>query len=456
MRRSKHKGAGSAFANAIALIAWVSGVTAGAAEPTWVDARASLSVQTFQQALVPGVPGLVAPIETALPFTLTGYVRFLNVDLPGADDALSGEVAAWARGGPRDGTMVDGDVSSAYAQARFGMFRVKLGRQVALPGAARYVRFDGANLGLTYGMLDVDAYAGLVALPRWNQPRGVWMLGFVGDALEDPRVKEAQNRAGHFTLGARVGLRPLHWIRGSLAFHEQHDAVGASVRVASADLSSEPFTWLAVGGRATLDLRAAAFSEAKVWADLVGWDPGTASIDYAYQSPSLLLPQTSILAAFGGANWHEAGGEVTVRLPGRLRLTGRGAAQLYEGDRPGGRGLGRLRWEPGFEGRWMVLAEGGRVLVSNNGLTQFRLAARLRATKELSAAVDTSLFLYDRPIAGVRESLTGSLTGEWAATRHLRFMVSATALRTPWAAVEFQGLARVVFLWDPVSTGGLP
>lgn len=84
------------------------------------------------------------------------------------------------------------------------------------------------------------------------------------------------------------------------------------------------------------------------------------------------------------------------------------------------------------------------------------LAARLRATRELSVSFDGAVFLYDSPVAGARESITGTLSGEWAATRNLRFLLSGTMMRTPWTAFEMQGLARVVFLLDPVSTGGVP
>ncbi len=428
---------------------------AWAEDPVWVDARAVVTVQSFQQALLPGVPGTTGQVETALPVTTSAFLRFGAVDLPGAPDSVSGEVSAWGRLGPRDNLLADGDVTAAFAQYRRGLFRVKLGRQVTLPGSSRYLRFDGAAAGVSLGAVDVDVYGGFVALPRWNLPRGAYVLGFVGDALKDTRLLEAQARAGQFTLGARVGLRASDWVRAALAFHEQHDAVGVAFRVASADLSVQPLSWLLVGGRASLDLRAMAVSEARVWADITSWKAGSASLDYSYQSPSLLLPQTSVLAAFGGAAWHELGAEVTLRLPSNVTLTGRGAGQRFEGDLLGGRGTVRARWSPGLDGRWLLQAELSRVLVAPSGYTQARASARWRATEAITASVDGAVFFYDRPVRDV--SVTGAGIGsvEWAARPWLRLLLSATALNSPWASFELQGLGRVVVELDPVSTGGL-
>jgi hypothetical protein len=432
--------------------------------PTWVEARATLQAQAFQQAMLPGVPGVIAPVDLALPFTTTGWLRFGGVDL-GSPDTVSGEVSLWGRVGPRDGLLGDGDVTSAWAQYRNGPWRVKLGRQVTWPGSARYVRFDGVSGGATFGVLDVDAYAGFVALPRWSLPRGAWVLGSIGDALEDPRLREAQNRAGQFLLGARAGVRTGSLFRGSLAFHEQHDDVGVAYRVVSADVGSEPVEWLGLGGRAAFDLKSLGFSEARLWADLTGWRFATGSVDYSYQSPALLLPQTSILAAFGGASWHELGAELTVQLPWRLALTGRGAGQLYQGDRPGGRGLARAKWVPDVDERWLIQAEVARVMMGTQGYTQTRLGARWKVMRELNAALDGAVYVYDVPIHNTSTSVTAVASAEYAFRPWLRTLLSVTVMQTPYASFELQGLGRLVVdleptrtdpVTHPLTTGGRP
>ncbi len=421
---------------------------AAADEPVWAEARVDLYAQYFQQALIPGTPEMVGRIQPAFPLSLSGFVRFGAVNLPGADDAVSGELALWGRAGPLDGIQGDGDVTAAWAQYRRGFFRLRLGRQLTLPGSRRYVRFDGATIGATLGVFELDAYGGWVALPRWNQPRGASLLGFVGDGLKDPLLLEAQNRAGQVTFGGRVAVRLPIESRLGLSFHQQHDAVGVASRVVAADFTSQPLRWLGAGARMTFDLQALAVSEAAVWLDVRKLAAVPVAIDYSYQRPSLLLPNTSVLAAFGGAAWHELGAEVTVRALESLQVTGRGAGQLFEGDQPGARAQLQFRWWPGLERRLMVLLEGARVLAPPSGYVQLRAGARLRATQTVTVTLDTALFLYDTPVRGVNSSMTGVASVEWTARPWLRVLLSSTVMRTPWAAFEAQGLARLVVELD--------
>jgi hypothetical protein len=427
-----------------------------AEEPTWVDARVSTFAQYFQQALVPGLPGAVGRVEAAYPLTASAFLRFGGVGLLGTPDAIGGELSGWGSVGPRDGSMGDGDVTTAYGQYRTSRVRVKVGRQVTLPGSSRYVRFDGAAAGVSLGVVELDAYAGWVALPRWNQVRGANLLGFVGDGLKDPLLLEAQSRAGQITAGARAGLRLPGQTRVAVAFHEQRDGVGVAFRSASTDLTAQPLPWLGTGARLTMDLRAFAASEARAWVDLTWFQKAPVAIDYSYQSPALLLPQSSVLAAFGGVAWHELGAEATVRALPSLKVVTRGAGQLFEGARLGGRGQGRVVWTPGIDGRLTVLAELTRLLAQPSGYTELRLAARYRAATTVSTSLDTAVFFYDLPIHGVTTSMTGIASVEWGPRTWLRLMLSATALRSPFAAFEAQGLARAIFELDPISAGGLP
>ncbi len=423
-----------------------------------VDARVSTYAQFFQQALLPGQPGMVGRVEPAFPITLSAFARVTEIALPAQNGVVAGELSAWGSLGQLNGRSADGDVTTVWAQYRdqHNHFRVKLGRQVTLPGSSRYVRFDGASLGLTFGALDFDVYGGWVALPRWNLPRGATVLGFVGDALKDPLLLEAQNRVGQITAGARVSVRLPWQSRVALAFHEQRDQVGTAFRVISVDGTSQPLQWLGVGTRVSVDLLAGQASEARAWADITAFKPLPLSFDYSYQKPSLLLPQTSILAAFGGASWHELGAETTVALAPTLKLTARGAGQLFEGAQLGGRGQLRLKWTPDLDGRWLVLADVTRALVPPSGFTQLRAGARWRAAQTITTSLDASVYFYDVPIHDVSVSMTGVASVEWAPQPWVRAMLSATVLRTPYAAFEAQGMARAVFDLAPTSAGGLP
>lgn len=433
-----------------ALLVLVLGCVARA-EDTFVDARVATYAQLFSQSVQVGRPGAISSTALAYPFTLSAFVRFGNVDLPGAEDSVSGEFAAWGSLGPRDGRSVDADVTSAWVQYRHGAVRLKLGRQVTLPGAARFVRFDGATVAVTAGPAELEAYGGWVALPRWNLSRGATLLGSVQDGLQDPLLLEAQNRVGQFTAGARASVTLPRQSRLSLGFHEQHDQEGVAFRVLSAEGRVQPLSWLNLGARASLDLQRLAVPEARVWADLRWVVP--LSIDYAYQQPSLLLPQTSILAAFGGAAYHEAGAETSIRIIPELRIVARGAGQFYEAQGPGGRGGVSVRWRPGIDGHWLLMAEANRVLAPKNGYTQLRLAGQWRPLPQLAATLDGTTYFYDAAINDVTTSLAGTASVEWRALPQLRVLASTSVFRTPWASVEAQAMLRLVYELDPVSAG---
>jgi hypothetical protein len=309
---------------------------------------------------------------------------------------------------------------------------------------------------VSLGALDIDGYAGWVVLPRWNLARGATLLGFVGDALKDPMMAEAQNRAGQITAGVRFGVRLPASSRAAISFHEQHDNVGTAFRVLSADLGTQPISWLGAGARISLDLQALAVSEARVWVDITALKAAPLAIDYSYQAPALLLPQTSVLAAFGGASWHEVGAETAVRALQSLKVIGRASGQLYEGAQPGARGQVRVQWSPGIDGRLMVLGELTRALIPPSGYSQFRVGGRYRATQTLTTSLDAAVFFYDLPVHGVTNSMTGMASLEWAAQPWLRAMISGTVMRTPYANFEAQALARLVVELDPKSAGGLP
>ncbi|MBK7857872.1 MAG: hypothetical protein IPJ65_04445 [Archangiaceae bacterium] len=424
------------------------------AEPAWVDARVTSTMQLFQQALVPGLPAAVTRVEPAYPFTVSAFTRFGALGSATLGGAFSGELSAWGRLGPLDNRLGDGDLTAAWVQFTRSHWRVRLGRQITLPGSSRYVRFDGATVGLTFDPIDVQVYGGWVALPRWSQVRGAVLAGFATDALVDPALLEAQNRAGQFTYGARLAARlPVGQL--AVGFHEQRDAVGVAYRVVSADGAARPADWLTVGARLTFDLTALAISEARVFADVrTPWLP--LAVDYSYQSPTLLLPSTSVLAAFGGLSWHELGAEATWRALQTLKLVGRAAAQLYEGDRPGGRGGLKLTWAPDVDQRLLLLAEAGRALVPPSGFTFARVGARGRLAETVWLSGDGALYVYDQPIRGHSYSLTGIASVEWAPFARVRGLLSATVMTTPYSAYELQGLARVVVELGTVAEGSTP
>lgn len=424
---------------------WLAGTAAFAGEPAWFDARVTTTLQIFEQALVPGLPGAVTRVERASPLTLGAFGRFGGQHVPSLTGTVSGEFSAWGRVGALDGRVGDGDVTSAWVEYTKG-FRVRLGRQITFPGSARYVRFDGVSAGISLAShFELDAYAGWVALPRWSLPRGAVLAGFVGDALNDPAVLEAQNRAGQFTWGARAAT---HGLLGNaaLSFHEQRDVIGIAYRTVSASGLVRANDFASFGGRLTVDVTAFAVSEARLYVDL-STPVAPLAIDYSYQSPALLLPRTSILAAFGGAAWHEVGAETTFVALQSLTLKGRGAVQLFDGERPGGRATLNVKWVPDLDRRGLLLGEVGRAYVPASGFTFVRAAARWRVGATVWLSSDVALYQYDQPVRGQWRSLTGVASVEWSPWRHVRGVLSGTAMTTPFSVFETQALAKVVVDW---------
>ncbi|MBX7100212.1 MAG: hypothetical protein K1X89_21025 [Myxococcaceae bacterium] len=423
-------------------------------EPQWIDARVTSTMQLFRQALIPGLPGAVTRVEPAYPFTLSAFTRFGGLSAPLVDGSLSGELSAWGRAGPLDGLLGDGDLSAAWVQYAGERLTVRLGRQVTLPGASRFVRFDGLTLGARVERFDLQAYAGWVALPRWSQPRGAVLAGFAADALVSPALLETQNRAGQLTFGARAQGRWPTALLG-VSFHEQRDQSGVAYRVVGVEGSGRLGERVEGAARLTFDLMSLAVSEARVSADVrTPWVP--VSLDYVFQSPSLLLPRTSVLAAFGAQAWHELGAETTLTALQSLKLTARAAAQLYEGERPGGRGAFKVAWVPGLDRRTLVVAEAGRALVPQSGLTFVRLGARTRLAETLWLSGDGALYGYDAPVRGQSHSLTGIASLEWSPWPRLRALLSGTAMTTPYSSFELQALARLEVELGTVAEGPTP
>lgn len=446
-----HTGTGWATLAAALLVCSKLGL---AAEPAWVNARVTTTLQLFEQALVPGLPGAVTKVEPATPFTLWAFTRFGGLPSKLSDGVLSGEVSAWGRLGPLDASKGDGDLSAAWVRYTQRRWRVQLGRQVALPGSARYVRFDGATLGVTLGRFDLEGYGGWVALPRWSRPRGAFLAGFATDALRNPALLESQDRAGQVTYGARLSST-FSAGRVALAFHEQRDAVGVAFRVLSADGLAQVSDKVAMGARLTVDSSAWAVSEARLWADVKARQVPL-SIDYAFANPALLLPRTSILAAFGSNPWHEVGIDGQLTPLQTFKLTARASAQRMDDAQLGARASLKATWLPDVDQRLVLLAEAGRALVPPSGFTFGRAAARGRLLERWSASFDGAVYAYDVPIRGQRYSLTGVASLEWTPFEKVHGLVSATVMSTPYSVFEMQALARVSVELGTVREGAIP
>ena len=167
--------------------------------------------QLFRRALLPGPNGALVESDTALPMVQYVFVRAQDIDTRWRKDSIDIELAAWGRAwlGEEQQTesRLDGDVQTANVRYRHGPLNLRLGRQHAAGGAARYVRFDGITLGAKPGAgLEIEGYGGFTVLPRWNDRLGYHHLGAAADSLlRDPEALPEPDRSGYWLTGGRFG-----------------------------------------------------------------------------------------------------------------------------------------------------------------------------------------------------------------------------------------------------------
>ena len=199
-------------AGRILVASWLCALPSRAADAYSIDARGSTYAQLFQRSLVPGPSGTLIQPETFAALYGYAFMRVTDVDVPWRRDAVSAELSAWGALGtlpqPTAKT-ADGELVAAWVRHQAGPVFVKIGRQVATPGSARYVRFDGLTVGVNVNTVGLEGYVGFIALPRWNQNRGYFMLGSMSDAIRNTALLEAQSRAGQNTRSTSSRFPPI-------------------------------------------------------------------------------------------------------------------------------------------------------------------------------------------------------------------------------------------------------
>jgi hypothetical protein len=151
-----------------------------------ISARGETHALLFRRTLLPGRTDVLAVTDTVTPVRQDIRLRVRDLDTAWRPDSLDLDVAAWALwspGEPLQERALDGDIQTANVGYRHGPVLVRLGRQNATGGAARYARFDGIAASVQAGsFFVVDAYGGLTVLPRWNGRVGYHYLGAAADS----------------------------------------------------------------------------------------------------------------------------------------------------------------------------------------------------------------------------------------------------------------------------------
>lgn len=416
-------------------------------EPTRVVVRSETYLELYQRAFLPAGSGALLVSDTVVPITEYVALRADGLELPWRVGTAQAELSAWASvpiGDRERGAL--GDVRTASLTYGLEHGFVRVGRQHAVGGAARYARFDGLALGGRLPMgLGAEFYGGLTVLPRWNARLGYHHLGAATDTLfTNPEAFEQPNRLEYWLAGGRVSYAG-RGAYAALSFHEQQQDAELGRRSLGLDARYEAFDFLSAGTRGVLDLDAERFQEARVYADITPIESLLVTTEYLHAEPALYLSRQSIFSVFSTSSYEELGGSVDYRPQRWIRLNARGYLEFFESDDVGARGELGLRVSPDPRERTLVQAVLGRVQDTDNGYHVFRASVQQQFLRELTGTIESYLYAYDEPIAGVSTASVFAGNVSWRARDDLSLLWSGSVARTPYASLDAQALVRLSY-----------
>lgn len=420
-------------------------------------ARSETYAELFRRALLPGANGALVSSDTVAPIQQYIFVSATNLDTPWHEDSLDFELAAWGRGwlGPRDAEQrFDGDIQVANARYRQGALSLRIGRQQLAGGAARFVRFDGANAEAKLGAgLDANAYAGWTVLPRWNQSRHFQQLGVAAEVPSDAAALEAVSRGQYWLAGGKVGWRGGER-RAGLSFHEQREPGGLARRNLGLDARLPLVSRAALGTTALLDLDRGRFADVRLWLDLSPAAFADLSLELLHTEPALLLSHQSVLSVLGSAEYEEAGGYATLRANRALAFDASAFAQVYQGGGLGARAELSARTFVDATRATFVRVAYARVLSPANGYHSLRSSLSRRFLPRLSATLEAYAYLYDRAIRNYRASTVYAGTLSFDPTSRVSLLGGASLAHSPYANLDAQTTLRLVYAFDALPPDG--
>ena len=440
----------------------VSGFDAGASEgrPPAGDSdrydftlHSTTHAELFRRALLPGPKGAVVETDSVVPVHQFLSVRVRDVDSSFGRDSIDVELAAWGRGwfGERQTEeLFDGDVQIANVRYHQGPLSLRLGRQHAVGGAARFVRFDGLALAALLGEgFDAEAYAGLTALPRWNARPGYHTLGSAADSLlRDPDALPDPERSGYWLGGGRLGFASER-VNAGVSFHEQHEPAGLARRSLGLDARVLSLPYQAtLGGGGILELDARRIQDARLYLDAVPVDFMDVSLEYLHTEPALFLSRQSVLSVFSTDAYEDLTASGTLHAAERFALEGAGSVEFYDDGRRGARSEVAARVVPGPGKRTLVRIAYARVVALDNGYHSLRASLSRRLLAALSGTLEAYFYLYDEAIRDRTTSEVYAGTLSYQATRRLELLWGASLAQSPYARADAQTLVRASYAFD--------
>lgn len=448
---------------------WVVATTAvgAAAEPRErggdrydLAVRAETHASLFQRALLPGPEGAIVSTRTVVPLYEYVSLRADDLDTPFAKDSVDFELSGWGSrllGQRGNEPGFDGDLQTAFVRYHQGPIAVRLGRQNVAGGAARFSRFDGAELTAALGAgTSVEAYGGFSVLPRWNHRATYQYLGAVPEvALRNPEAFGTTDRSHYWLAGGRLGWAA-EMAAAGLSFHEQREDRGLSRRELGADgrITLAPSTRL--GATALMELDRLALADLRGFLDLSPVKELALTFDVVHTEPALLLSHASVLSVFSTDSYDELGGTVAFEAARWLRLDAAGYEELYTDASPGSRGELAARVLADRAHRTFLRVSYTRFVAPSNGYFALRTSLSREFSRALLATLDAYGYFYDRPIHGYRTSSVGTGALTVRATPALSITWGSSLASSPYARLDAQTLLDLALDLDLGTRGRRP
>jgi hypothetical protein len=399
----------------------------------------------FQRALLPGPSGATVSTDTLVPAYEYASLRAADLDTPWGNDAMDVELSAWGGATMGDATAerrAQGDLTLANVRHRFGPAYVRLGRQVIVGGAARYAAFDGVAAGAeTRFGLSADVYAGFTVLPLWSQRPGYAQLGSVADTLaRSPDAVEPPGRAGTWLAGLRSQYRLGRRASVGLGFHEQRERSALEHRNLALSAQATPADPVTVAVQGIVDADHFRLADGRLWVDVYPTETLSVSAEYLRVDPALFLSRQSVLGVFAVDSFDEVGADATWRPRGPFAVGGGLYVERFASSERGARATVHGRASKGPVTVQLVV---GRVADVSNGYWSERTSLGWAPASAVAFTLEQYLYFYDQSIRRVRASTVEAATAEWSATRAVRLMLSGSAVRSPYAALDLQALLRL-------------
>jgi hypothetical protein len=363
-------------------------------------------------------------VYTVVPVYAGLHLSVRELSVPYADD-LRLELDGWLGGllgQPYEGQRFIGDLNVFSIEARFARRHVlvRLGRQIAIGGAAHFTHLDGASVTLEHAGVGLTAFGGVPVVPRFGVK--------VGDAVGGGRVFY------RFSYESQLGVSFIHIEDGGRTARQD----------LALDFRARPFRLLTLTGLGVLSLVERDMAEIDIAATLALHRRLDVRADFRQQRPDLFIPRSSIFSVFSNTNRKEAGGVVDARPHARVELDADYHVILDEmgtGHRAGVRG--QVRFGPVGE---LTLGSELRLLrLPDKGYEQARLYVMFRILPSLIASLDGDAFYFTTPVNGRDWSLTGAASVGWDFRPAWRLVVSGAGSSTPFIQGGWDAMVKLAY-----------